>query len=40
MINENLKDADLIARVYEYLILQFADEAGKKLRVLYSAEIS
>src|SRR6056297_1953025 len=28
--NENLKDADLLGRAYEYLIRQFADDAGKK----------
>jgi type I restriction enzyme M protein len=28
--NENLEDADLLGRAYEYLIRQFADDAGKK----------
>jgi type I restriction enzyme M protein len=28
--NKNLEDADLLGRAYEYLIRQFADDAGKK----------
>ncbi len=29
--NENLSEPDILGRAYEYLIKQFADDAGKKV---------
>jgi type I restriction enzyme M protein len=38
--NENLSEPDMLGRAYEYLIKQFADDAGKKGGEFYTPSVS